>query len=63
MVDDAIMSAAEAAEVLGISLNNLRQITYRSNKQGKGLMWVQKSGRSVFYNAADVYAFKDTRKT
>lgn len=62
MVDELIMSAAEAAEVLGVSMNNLRQIQHRSKAQGSGLMWVKKSGRNVYYRTADVLAFKETRR-
>lgn len=55
MVDD-LMSAPEVCEALGITLNNLRQIQHR-----KTLTWVQKSGRNVFYDKADVEAYKNKR--
>lgn len=55
MVDD-LMSAPEVCETLGITLNNLRQIQHR-----KSLTWVQKSGRNVFYDKADVEAYKNKR--
>ena len=56
MVDDELVSAAETAEILGIKMNNLRQIQHR-----KTLLWVQKSGRNVFYNRAEVMAYKAKR--
>lgn len=56
MVDENLVSAAEAAEILGIKMNNLRQIQHR-----KTLQWVQKSGRNVFYTKEDVMAYKAKR--
>jgi len=55
MVDDVI-SAAEAAEILGITMNNLRQIQHR-----KSIQWVQKSGRNVYYKREDVMNYKAKR--
>ncbi len=56
MVDEELVSAAEAAEILGIKMNNLRQIQHR-----KTLSWVQKSGRNVFYKRAEIMAYKAKR--
>lgn len=56
MVDESLMSAAEAAEYLGIKMNNLRQIQHR-----KTLAWVQKTGRNVYYKREDVIAYKEKR--
>ena len=56
MVDD-LLSAAEVCERLGITLNNLRQIQHR-----KTLTWVQKSGRNVFYQRADVENYFSKRQ-
>ncbi len=49
MVEENLVSAAEAAEILGIKMNNLRQIQHR-----KSLVWVQKAGRNVYYKRDDV---------
>jgi DNA-binding transcriptional MerR regulator len=48
VVDD-LLSASEVCERLNITINNLRQIQHR-----KSLVWVQKSGRNVYYTKADV---------
>jgi hypothetical protein len=56
MVDENLLSAAEVTEMLGITLNNLRQIQHR-----KSLTWVSKSGRNVYYRAEDVEAYKAKR--
>lgn len=61
MVEENLISAAEAAEYLGIKMNNLRQIQHR-----KTLQWVQKSGRNVYYKREDVENYKakrDARKS
>jgi hypothetical protein len=49
MVTDGLISAAEAAQTLGITMNNLRQIQHR-----KTITWVEKSGRNVYYRKEDV---------
>ena len=49
MVTDGLISAAETAQMLGITMNNLRQIQHR-----KTITWVEKSGRNVYYRKADV---------
>jgi hypothetical protein len=48
VVDD-LLSATEVCERLNITINNLRQIQHR-----KSLVWVQKSGRNVYYTKTDV---------
>jgi phage antirepressor YoqD-like protein len=56
MVTDGLISAAETAEILGITMNNLRQIQHR-----KTITWVEKSGRNVYYKRDDVEAYKSKR--
>jgi hypothetical protein len=56
MVEENLVSAAEAAEILGIKMNNLRQIQHR-----KTLVWVQKAGRNVYYKREDVIGYKEKR--
>lgn len=57
MVDESLMTSDEAATVLGISMNNLRQIQHR-----RQLTWVQKVGRQVYYRREDVEAFRQKRQ-
>jgi phage antirepressor YoqD-like protein len=56
MVTDGLISEAETAEILGITMNNLRQIQHR-----KTIAWVEKSGRNVYYKRDDVEAYKTKR--
>jgi phage antirepressor YoqD-like protein len=56
MVTDGLISAAETAEILGITMNNLRQIQHR-----KTITWVEKSGRNVYYKRDDVETYKAKR--
>ena len=56
MVNEDLISAQEVAEILGIKMNNLRQIQHR-----KTLLWVQKSGRNVYYKREDVMNYKAKR--
>ncbi|NBO34641.1 MAG: helix-turn-helix domain-containing protein [Actinobacteria bacterium] len=56
MVDEEWLSAAEVAQLLGVNLNNLRQIQYR-----KSLAWGKKKGRSVFYLRSEVEAYAARR--
>lgn len=56
MVDENLVSAQEAAEILGIKMNNLRQIQHR-----KTIQWVQKSGRNVYYKREDIMNYKTKR--
>lgn len=54
--EEGMMSAQEVADDLGITMNNLRQMQYR-----KSLVWVKKSGRNVYYQTAEVRAYKEKR--
>lgn len=56
MVEETVISAAEAADILGVTLNNLRQLQNR-----KRIQWVKKSGRNVYYKLEDILAFRETR--
>ena len=56
MVTDGLVSAAETAQILGITMNNLRQIQHR-----KTIPCVEKSGRNVYYKREDVEAYKSKR--
>jgi phage antirepressor YoqD-like protein len=57
MVEEGLISAAETAEMLGITMNNLRQIQHR-----KTITWVEKSGRNVYYRRVDVEAYLAKRQ-
>ena len=57
MVEEGLISAAETAEMLGITMNNLRQIQHR-----KTITWVEKSGRNVYYRRIDVEAYLAKRQ-
>lgn len=56
MVDEGLVTAQEAADILGINMNNLRQIQHR-----KSIQWVQKSGRNVYYKRQDIEDYKAKR--
>jgi phage antirepressor YoqD-like protein len=56
MVEAGLISAKETADILGINMNNLRQIQHR-----KTIAWVEKSGRNVYYKREDVEAYKAKR--
>lgn len=56
MVEGDLITAQEAAEMLGINMNNLRQIQHR-----KSIQWVQKSGRNVYYKRQDIEDYKAKR--
>ena len=58
MVDSDLLTSDEVIAKLGITLNNLRQLQFR-----KQLVWVKKEGRSVYYRALDVEAFRLKRET
>jgi DNA-binding transcriptional MerR regulator len=51
------MTSVEVAELLGITLNNLRQIQHR-----KQLTYVSKLGRKVYYRREDVARFQAIRQ-
>jgi len=60
MVEE-LWTSKQVIEHLGIEINNLRQLQFR-----KTLAWVKKEGKSVFYLADDVRAYKlkrEARKT
>jgi predicted site-specific integrase-resolvase len=56
MVDEELITAEQTASVLGISINNLRQIQFRGN-----LKWENRKGRKVYYRITDVEAYKEKR--
>lgn len=51
-----LISAKDVIEYLNISYNNLHQIQFRGN-----LKWVTKEGRKVYYDKAEVEAYKEKR--
>ena len=51
------MSSQEVAEYLGITINNLRQIQHR-----KTLTWKRREWRNVYYDRAEVEAYKAKRE-
>jgi len=51
-----LMNTQEVCEFLGVSINNLNQIQFRGH-----IKWVNKEGKRVFYNRADVEAYKTKR--
>ena len=53
-----LMSCDEVCEFLQITRNNLYQIKHRGQ-----LKWVEKKGKAVYYNRADVILFKEKRGT
>lgn len=58
MVTEGLISAPEAAQMLGITMNNLRQIQHR-----KTITWVEKSGRNVYYRKTDIDNYVAKRLT
>ena len=50
------MSSQQVAEYLGITINNLRQIQHR-----KTLEWKRREWRNVYYDRAEVEAYKIKR--
>jgi predicted site-specific integrase-resolvase len=50
------ISADDTAQMLGITINNLRQIQFRGN-----LKWVKREGRKVFYLLEQVLAYAEKR--
>ncbi len=58
MVNEDLLTAPEVCEILGITINNLRQIQHR-----KTLTWVDKRGRNVYYKSVDVDAYKAKRES
>lgn len=56
MVEENWLSSGQTADILAISLNNLRQIQHR-----KQLVWKKKQGREVYYLEQDVLALAEKR--
>jgi predicted site-specific integrase-resolvase len=57
MVDESEWITSEStAQILGITINNLRQIQFRGN-----LKWVKREGRKVFYSREHVLLYADKR--
>ena len=50
------MSSDEVCQYLGITKNNLYQISYRNQ-----ISWVEKRGKQAFYNREQVEAYKAKR--
>ena len=57
MVDE-LWTTQQVIEHLEITINNLRQLQFR-----KTIAWVKKEGKSVFYRADEVKAYKEKRET
>ena len=51
-----LMNTAEVRALLNVNENNLHQIQYRGH-----IKWVKKEGKNVFYNRADIEAYKAKR--
>ena len=51
-----LMNTTEVCELLGVSINNLNQIPFRGH-----IKWVEKKGKSVFYDREHVEAYKAKR--
>jgi len=51
-------SADKTAEILGITINNLRQIQFRGN-----LKWGKREGRKVFYTPESVNNYATKRNS
>jgi hypothetical protein len=56
-VVDELWTSQQVVDHLQITINNLRQLQYR-----KTIAWVKKEGKSVFYRAEDVIAYKEKRE-
>jgi hypothetical protein len=50
------VSAEETAQILNISINNLRQIQFRGN-----LKWAKREGRKVYYIRDQILLYADKR--
>lgn len=57
MVEE-LWTSQQVVEHLGITMNNLRQLQYR-----KTIAWVKKEGKSVFYLADEIKAYREKRET
>jgi predicted site-specific integrase-resolvase len=57
MVEDQdLMTTQQVTELLGISMNNLHQVTFR-----KSITAVKREGRRIWYARPDVEAYKAKR--
>jgi hypothetical protein len=57
MVDNQdLVTADETAQILGITINNLRQIQFRGN-----LKWAKREGRKVYYIRDQILLYADKR--
>jgi hypothetical protein len=57
MVDNSeFVSAEETAQILNISINNLRQIQFRGN-----LKWAKREGRKVYYLREQILLYSEKR--
>jgi len=54
---EELWNSQQVIDHLEINFNNLRQLQYR-----KTIAWVKKEGKSVFYLADDVRAYKEKRE-
>ena len=50
-------TSKEVVEYLGITINNLRQLQFR-----KTITWKERKGKTVFYDADEVKAYKEKRE-
>lgn len=50
------ITSEDTAQILGITINNLRQIQFRGN-----LKWVKREGRKVYYSREQVLLYADKR--
>lgn len=57
MVRDDLVSATEAAEILGVTMNNLRQLQHR-----KTITWVERIERKVYYRKQEILDYKAKRQ-
>ena len=56
MVDE-LWTSEQVIKHLEITMNNLRQLQFR-----KTIAWVERKGKTVFYRADDVKAYKEKRE-
>jgi len=56
MVDE-LWNSQQVVDHLQITINNLRQLQFR-----KTIAWVKKEGKSVFYRAEDIKAYREKRE-
>jgi hypothetical protein len=56
-VVEELWTSQQVVEHLSITINNLRQLQYR-----KTIAWVKKEGKTVFYLADEIKAYKEKRE-